>query len=62
MIDTIKRRFYEWFWSVDVSFWLAVISAITINIMVMHHLQWGGWQATLESLCMGFIIGRLFQK
>lgn len=56
------EKFCEWFWTIDVTFHLATFSAITINMMVMYHLHWGFWQTMLESLCMGFVIGRLFQK
>lgn len=59
---TKRSRFINWFWSIDITFHIALWAGVTVNCMVMYHAQWGFACTLGESLCMGFVLSRLFQK
>lgn len=55
------ERFVHWFFSVDIKFLLAFMSAIIINAILMTHIGLSFKECLLEGLCMGFFLPRLLE-
>ncbi len=55
-------RLLDLFFSIDIVFWLSVVSAIIINSMFLFHSNWGALCKITESVCVGFVLARLLEK
>ncbi len=54
------KRFKLWLYEVDILFWLPLLSAVIVNTLFLRHFEFDGWEAVIESICMGFIFARIF--
>jgi hypothetical protein len=50
-------KFKDWFFNVQWPFWIASVSACTINTFFLKHSGWSSSEQIIEGLCFGFLCG-----
>ena len=53
------ERFCNWFWDLDIVFFLATGGGLLVNGIFTHHFQYSPMESILQGLGFGFLLGRL---
>lgn len=56
--STLMNKLLKSFWKLDFEFLILLVSSITINCLILHHLDWSFKEKIIESLSLGFILAR----
>jgi hypothetical protein len=57
-----QARLSNWFFGLDIVYYLAFLSGAFINGFFLKYSQLTDWERIGESVCMGIVLSRLFAK
>lgn len=55
------QKFCDWFWDLDISYFLSITGLLLVNSIFLHHFKFQIWESLPEAFGLGLAIDRILK-